>query len=157
MIEAPMESGEITASAYLVVASAGSWCDIHALVPGSPLVIGRGGESQVALHSNRCSRQHCEIFSENGNWFVRDLKSRNGTRLNDRPLRKVKPLNPGDRLEIAGTVLILTSSICDIEGESLDSSIHDPDTTTAVENILQPSGEDNNSGESDHRNPDRPA
>lgn len=156
MIEAPMESGEITASAYLVVASAGSWCDIHALVPGSPIVIGRGGESQVVLHSNRCSRQHCEIFSDNGNWFVRDLKSRNGTRLNDRPLRGAKPLNPGDRLEIAGTVFLLTSSICDIEGESLDSSIHDPDTTTAVENILRPSGEDSPSGESDDRNPASP-
>lgn len=34
MIETLMESGEITASAYLVVASAGSWCDIHAFVPG---------------------------------------------------------------------------------------------------------------------------
>jgi pSer/pThr/pTyr-binding forkhead associated (FHA) protein len=154
MIEAPMDSGEITASAYLVVASAGSWCDIHSLVPGSPVVIGRGGENQIVLHSNRCSRRHCEIFSKNGDWFVRDLDSRNGTRLNGHPLKNVKPLIPGDRIEIAGTVFLLTSSICEIEGESLDASIHDPDTTTAVDNMHQP--DDNEPNESESRNPDRP-
>lgn len=134
MIEAPMESGEITASAYLVVASTGSWCDIHTLGSGASVVIGRGGENQIVLHSDHCSRRHCEIFSENGDWFVRDLKSRNGTRLNDQPLRRAKPLNPGDRIEIAGTVFLLTSSICEIEGASLDASIPDSDTTTAVDN-----------------------
>lgn len=149
MIEAPMESGEITASAYLVVASTGSWCDIHALVPGASVVIGRGGENQIVLHSNRCSRRHCEIFSENSDWFVRDLKSRNGTRLNDRPLRRVKPLNPGDRIEIAGTVLLLTSSICEIEGASLDASIADSDTTTAVDNIHLHNGKAEESNQSD--------
>lgn len=149
MVEAPMESGEVTASAYLVVASAGSWCDIHPLVPGAVIVIGRGGDSQIVMHSNRVSRRHCEIFCENGDWFVRDLKSRNGTRLNDRPLRRVKPLNPGDRIEIAGTVFLLTSSICEIEGASLDSSIHDPDTTTAVDNMPLPNGKAKESNQSD--------
>jgi len=67
---AMIESREITASAYLVVASTGSWCDIHAFVLGAPVVIGRGGanQNQIVLHSDRCSRRHCEIFSEHGNW-----------------------------------------------------------------------------------------
>jgi pSer/pThr/pTyr-binding forkhead associated (FHA) protein len=151
MVETPMESGELNASAYLVVASAGSWCDIHALVPGSPILIGRVGESQIVLHSNRCSRRHCEIFSQGTDWFVRDLKSRNGTQLNGRPLKKVKRLNPGDRLVIAGTVFLLTSSICDIEGVSLDASIHDSDTATAVENILHPNDDSVDSEDREQR------
>jgi pSer/pThr/pTyr-binding forkhead associated (FHA) protein len=124
----------------MVVAAADSWCDIHPLVPGSRIMIGRGGDCQIVLHSNRCSRRHCEIFSDDSDRCVRDLKNRNGTRLNGRSLKRVSPLNPGDRLEISGTVFLLTSSIRDIEGASLDSNIHDPDTTTAVENMLPTNG-----------------
>ena len=115
------------------------------------MVIGRGGDNQIVLHSNRCSRQHCEIFSDNGDWFVRDLKSRNGTRLNGQPFKRVKPLNPGDRLEIAGTVFLLASSIYDIGGASLDLSIQDSDTTSAAENILRSNDSSIDSDDDDRR------
>lgn len=131
------KSGEITASAYLVVSSSGSWCDIHVLKHSKSTTIGRGGDNQIVLHSNKCSRRHCEVFSRNRDWYVRDFGSRNGTRLNDEPLTKVKPLNLGDRLEIAGTVFLLTTSISDIEGASLDVSCVDSDTVTALENTIR--------------------
>ena len=136
MLETALESGEITASAYLVVSSSGSWCDIHVLKPDMSTMIGRGGDNQIVLHSNRCSRRHCEVFSKDGDWYVRDLGSRNGTLLNDERLTKIKPLNFGDRLEIAGTVFLLTTSIRDIEGVSLDPSCVDSDTATALEHTI---------------------
>lgn len=61
---------------------------------------------------------------------------------------------PGDRIEIAKTVFLLTSSICEIEGASLDASMHDTDKTTAVGNMHQPN--DNESNEHESQNPDRP-
>jgi pSer/pThr/pTyr-binding forkhead associated (FHA) protein len=73
---------------------------------------------------------------------VRDLDSRNGTLLNDEPLNEEQVLNPGDRLEVAGTVFLLTTSIYEIDGEgmSVDSSNFDPDAPTAFCSDLSSSG-----------------
>jgi len=45
----------------------------------TPCVIGRGKQSDVAILHPLISRQHCEIYDENGKIFVRDLGSLNGT------------------------------------------------------------------------------
>lgn len=41
--------------------------------------IGRGAECQVRLAADVVSRTHLEVTFEDGNWWVRDLNSRNGT------------------------------------------------------------------------------
>jgi len=47
------------------------------------LIIGRAPETSVRIESITVSRHHAELFQDDaGAWFLRDLKSRNGTRLN---------------------------------------------------------------------------
>jgi len=48
-------------------------------VISTPCVIGRGKQSGVAILHPLISRQHCEIYEENGQIYVRDLGSLNGT------------------------------------------------------------------------------
>ena len=54
------------------------------------------------------SREHCVIFHEGDHYFIKDLGSMNGTRLNDQPLEPNTqyPLTPGDQI-MAGRVLLV--------------------------------------------------
>jgi pSer/pThr/pTyr-binding forkhead associated (FHA) protein len=47
------------------------------------------------------SRRHCALSLRDGRVWVEDLGSRNGTRLNGQPLATPRPLEDGDRLEVA--------------------------------------------------------
>ncbi|HEX6924611.1 MAG TPA: FHA domain-containing protein [Longimicrobiaceae bacterium] len=44
------------------------------------------------------SARHALLFYEDGNWYIRDLGSRNGTFVNDRPVREDLRLRNGDRI-----------------------------------------------------------
>lgn len=43
------------------------------------VLIGRGEDCDIQLVSDRVSRHHCEVFCQDGQFFVRDLGSTNGT------------------------------------------------------------------------------
>lgn len=64
------------------------------------LLIGRRGEADIQLKFNNVSTQHCRLTIEYGYWFVRDLNSRNGTKVNDRSVMR-KRVDPGSKLSIA--------------------------------------------------------
>ena len=70
------------------------------LFPSSKTILGRSSECTVVLEDDRASRRHAAVFFENGCWFLRDLKSRNGTVLNDQLVNKDAPLSHGDVIGI---------------------------------------------------------
>lgn len=51
-----------------------------------PFTIGRDESCELHIADSRISRRHARVLSENGVWFVEDLGSSNGTRLNGDPL-----------------------------------------------------------------------
>jgi len=68
--------------------------------------IGRAPGCQVVLVNQYASRQHARIEHANGGYTLRDLRSRNGTVLNDRPLRRPARLSRGDEIRIADALLV---------------------------------------------------
>lgn len=64
------------------------------------LTIGRRESCDIILRFGNVSGQHCELILDHGWWFVKDLGSQNGTRVNGLKVSK-KRLDPGDRLTIA--------------------------------------------------------
>jgi ABC transport system ATP-binding/permease protein len=54
---------------------------------GDRLTIGRDDDNDVVLDDPNVSRFHAEVVRENGQIEVRDLSSRNGTRINGQPAR----------------------------------------------------------------------
>ena len=64
------------------------------------LLVGRRGEADIQLKFSNVSTQHCRLTIENGYWFVRDLNSRNGTKVDSRTVVR-KRLDPGCKLSIA--------------------------------------------------------
>jgi len=67
-----------------------------------PSTVGRGRGTTIMLPHPLVSRQHCELFENNGQLMVRDLGSLNGTFVNNQRITE-SPLPPGELLTI-GTV-----------------------------------------------------
>jgi adenylate cyclase len=64
------------------------------------LVLGRRESCDVCLRFPNISGQHCEMTFKDGVWFVRDLGSTNGTKVNGDRIQGTKGLRPGDRVTI---------------------------------------------------------
>lgn len=102
----------------LVVAD-GTRCTIHALISEKIATLGRSGSNDIVVNHEKSSRQHCEFFFDDDAWHVRDLDSRNGTRLNGHKFTGKKTLQHGDMLEVARTRIVFTSKLT-AEVESID-------------------------------------
>jgi len=68
------------------------------------MIIGRGGaglECDITIPERQVSRQHAVIYREHGQYFVRDLGSKNGTYLNGQPVSETVELYDNDTIQIA--------------------------------------------------------
>jgi PAS domain S-box-containing protein len=70
------------------------------------LRIGRDRTCEVPLDDEAASRVHSEIVRRGGQFLLRDLRSTNGTFLNDAKVSE-SPLQNGDRIGVGDTVLLL--------------------------------------------------
>jgi pSer/pThr/pTyr-binding forkhead associated (FHA) protein len=70
-----------------------------------PVTIGRSPEADVVVLDEKASRIHCGIRLWDGEFYIKDLKSRNGTYVNDQRV-EVATLKPGDIVRV-GSVLFL--------------------------------------------------
>src|SRR5262245_56197447 len=73
----------------------------HIPLNSSPFTVGRLNGSSLWLASASVSKCHAELYREEENWFVRDLKSTNGTFLNDLRLKHPQRIGMGDVLHFA--------------------------------------------------------
>lgn len=64
------------------------------------LLVGRRETCDVVLRFANISSQHCKLECHGGYWYVRDLNSKNGTRLNGVRVTE-KLIHPGDVLRVA--------------------------------------------------------
>jgi len=69
-------------------------------VTGKIFAIGRDESCQLRPRCEEVSRRHAELKLIANRVFIRDLGSRNGTRVNGQPLSSVVCLQHGDRIEI---------------------------------------------------------
>jgi serine/threonine protein kinase len=65
------------------------------------ITIGRGTGFDLVLHDNTISRQgHARITFSNGIWYIEDLGSTNGTKINGHAINRPVPLSSGDELRM---------------------------------------------------------
>jgi hypothetical protein len=62
--------------------------------------IGRAKECTLRAGSEAISRKHCVISRSGNGWSIQDLKSRNGTHVNDVRIEQATSLAPGDELRV---------------------------------------------------------
>lgn len=84
------------------------------LSPNDPVMIGRSRESTVKLNFPSVSRKHARIFFERDIYWIEDLKSSNGTFVNQKQVRKAR-VNIGDVLKCGDFVLRVLSDDAHLE------------------------------------------
>ncbi len=64
------------------------------------LLVGRRESCDIVLRFSNVSAHHCQLTVTGGYWYVRDMKSRNGVKVNGLRVTE-KRIDPGDILSIA--------------------------------------------------------
>lgn len=90
----------------LVIAGAPADIGAHLLVHHE-VRIGRDA-GDLRLRDGRVSRRHVRVWEEEGSYFVEDVGSTNGSRLNGQLLERTRSLDDGDKIYLGNTVLKFT-------------------------------------------------
>ncbi len=64
------------------------------------LLVGRRESCDIVLRFSNVSAHHCQLTVSGGYWYVKDLESRNGIKVNGLKVSE-KRLDPGDQLSVA--------------------------------------------------------
>ncbi|MBU0676536.1 MAG: FHA domain-containing protein [Verrucomicrobia bacterium] len=73
------------------------------------LTIGRSSDADVVIRDEKASRIHCGIRFEDGAFFVKDLKSKNGIYVNGQRIESAR-LSPGDQIRVCSITFIVEAS-----------------------------------------------
>lgn len=74
---------------------------------GGEIVMGRSNDVTLPLGDDYSSGRHARLFSQNGQWFVEDLGSTNGTYLGRAKVSRPEPVPVGVPIRIGKTVIEL--------------------------------------------------
>lgn len=66
----------------------------------SNVTIGRSGSNKITIKDPYISKKHAEIIKDNDEYFIEDLKSANGTFLNNEEIMDAAILKNGDTITI---------------------------------------------------------
>ncbi|MEQ1832806.1 MAG: SpoIIE family protein phosphatase [Candidatus Eisenbacteria bacterium] len=103
-----------------------------------PLRIGRASANRVQLLDGTVSKEHAELVSGVEGWTIRDLGSRNGTRVNGREATTPLKLSAGDRLEVGHVLLDVSADDDNFERTRFTTSEHvDSALSLKVSDVLQ--------------------
>ena len=70
---------------------------------GTEITVGRALSSGLVVHDDSVSRHHMRLFARDSRWWVEDLGTTNGTRLNGTRLKSAAMHEPGDRISIGAS------------------------------------------------------
>jgi pSer/pThr/pTyr-binding forkhead associated (FHA) protein len=74
-------------------------------IPKTGLLIGRSQDCNLCLTDEFISAKHCKIFFENGELFIEDLGSTNGTFIDGVQVEKKSSLEQGQEIQMGITVV----------------------------------------------------
>ncbi len=75
------------------------------VLEGEQIVLGRHPNCEIVLQSGVVSRRHAQILVSHGMYYVEDLRSRNGTYVNEQVISGRHELQEGDQLRLCDVVL----------------------------------------------------
>src|SRR5439155_10006904 len=71
---------------------------------GDQIVLGRNAECQIVVNLPAVSREHAVIKRVQNQFWIEDLKSRNGTQVNSQDIKKSTLLKHNDQIKICDNV-----------------------------------------------------
>jgi FOG: FHA domain len=73
----------------------------------APIIIGRSPDSALVLDDTFSSSRHARLYVSDGQWWIEDLDSTNGTYIAGHKITAPTPLYPGQQIQIGKTTLEL--------------------------------------------------
>ncbi len=101
---------------------------------GQVTSIGRATTNQVVIPDEICSRNHCEVFFDGGVWKIRDMGSRNGTRIQGEPIKGEVQLAEGRQFQI-GNTFVSFSTASKSKKDTDEASLSDSAVAAAVDTV----------------------
>ena len=101
----------------------------YALV-GEEVIIGRSPSCDIPITHKGISRKHFKLSSEDAQWFIEDLGSQNGTRLNGNLIKDRSPFSVGDIVQISEYTFEI--SILEPEITNADDELSEPQNKTMM-------------------------
>jgi hypothetical protein len=127
-------SPTVVSAAQLVKLQGEQPCETWLLPPDRPILVGRAGKKPTSLDidlwpDRSVSRRQALIWFDGEGWCIEDLRSANGTVLDESNIRgqRALRLTPGTTIQFGRTVLMLTALALE-SGESTQAS---PDVPSA--------------------------
>jgi hypothetical protein len=93
-------------TAYLVGRRDDGFGDVFPLAGDQSLRLGRLPTCHIVLKDELVSREHAELMFRDGRWQIRDVGSRNGTRINGQVIKVERELMVRDEICVGRTKLI---------------------------------------------------
>jgi Nif-specific regulatory protein len=122
--------------AYLVVREGSTKGDVYRLTPGQVVTVGRAPTNKIVIRDEICSRNHCEIFQNDSQWTLRDLDSRNGTRINGSRVVGDRGLEDGELIQIGDCQVGFTHDLSASFSQFEAKDDVGRETETAVDSIF---------------------
>lgn len=88
-------------------------------VESGTVALGRGPNNDLVLTDGTVSWHHAVVWIEGGRTWLKDLRSTNGTFVNERQINGSEPVKSGDRIRLGDTVII------EVEGDPTSSALVD--------------------------------
>ena len=86
---------------------------------GRDFVVGRDPDNDISVDLTTVSRRHARLFGKDGEAWVEDLGSTNGTLVNDEPIDGPRQLHNGDQLRFGSSIFKF------IEGGNVEALYHE--------------------------------
>jgi adenylate cyclase len=100
--------------------------------------IGRRESCDICLKFPNISGLHCELSYRDGYWYIRDMGSTNGIKING--MRVVqRPMRPGDELAIAGRRYTIQYNLASEAGNKIESILEE-DEDMSKTSLLEKAG-----------------
>jgi signal transduction histidine kinase len=109
------------------------------LPANEPQLIGRSSEA-LPITDHTVSRRHAELTPDEGQWFLRDLESSNGTYLNGRRIDGRTLLKRGDQIRCGSMIMVFVGTPDETKAEAVQIVDHEAFDLT-VEGRVSPNDE----------------
>ncbi|NOZ29025.1 MAG: FHA domain-containing protein [Chloroflexi bacterium] len=90
-----------TETAMLILQRGGTEAGRRWLLDKQSLTIGRADDCDIVLPDRVVSRHHARVYWIDGDYYVEDLGSKNGTYVNGKEVTEAQQLEDGDEIQIA--------------------------------------------------------
>jgi pSer/pThr/pTyr-binding forkhead associated (FHA) protein len=84
---------------------------IHRTFVQNEIILGRDPACELPLNDDAVSARHARLNYHHGQWWLEDLGSTNGTRLNQAALSTPTVITTGDQIECGHTAIIVSIGV----------------------------------------------